>query len=64
MQAHELFIRVEISLAGTGEQYGFALGRRGQNCKLYTVDGGRVPASARYATSALKARPRSSKSAN
>ena len=64
MQAHKLFIGVEISLAGTGEQYGFALGRRGQNCKLYTVDGARVPASARYATSALKARPRSSKSAN
>jgi hypothetical protein len=44
MQAHELFIGVQISLARTGEQDRFALGRLGQNCKLYTVRGKGVPA--------------------
>jgi hypothetical protein len=50
MEAHKLFVGVEISLAGTGEQDGFALGRPGQNCKLYTASVMRVPRNVRAAT--------------
>jgi len=69
MDADELFVGVEVTPAGAGEQDRLALGCGRQNSYLYTVGDEEVPprrgrARARYVTSALKARPRASKSAN